>query len=128
MNMQGCREISSSTSLQSYIFSATMNTERTGYIMKFIPKKLLAPIMLIFWIVELICKLALKLSSVVFVVIAILFALASIPHFSDGNTLNGCICLVIAFLLSPYGLPKLAIHLVAWLIAMRILLKEKIYG
>ena len=75
--------------------------------MKFILKILLAPIMLIFWIVELICKLALKLSSLVFVVIAILFALASIPHFSDGNILNGCICLVIAFLLSPYGTASL---------------------
>lgn len=96
--------------------------------MRFILKILLAPIMLVMYIVELICKLALKLSSVVFVAIAILFALASIPHFSDGNTLNGCICLVIAFLLSPYGLPKLAIHLVAWFIAMRMLLKEKIYG
>lgn len=96
--------------------------------MKFILKILLAPIMLVLYIVELICKLALKLSSVVFVVISILFALASIPYFTDGNTLNGCICLVIAFLLSPYGLPKLAIHLVAWFIAMRILLKEKIYG
>lgn len=96
--------------------------------MKFILKILLAPIMLVMYIVELICKLALKLSSVVFVLASILFALASIPHFSDGNTLNGCICLVIAFLLSPYGLPKLAIKLVAWLMFMRILLKEKIYG
>lgn len=79
MNMQGCRGIFFPTSLQSYIFSDTMNTERTGSPMKFILKILLAPIMLIFWIVELICKLALKLSSVVFVAIAILFALASIP-------------------------------------------------
>ena len=96
--------------------------------MKFILKILFAPIMLVMYIVECVCTIALKLSSIVFVLAAILFALASIPHFSDGNTLNGCICLVIAFLLSPYGLPKLAIHLVAWFIAMRILLKEKIYG
>ena len=96
--------------------------------MKFILKILLAPIMLVMYIVECVCTIVIKLSSVVFVLAAILFALASIPYFSDGNTLNGCICLVIAFLISPYGLPKLAIHLVAWFIAMRILLKEKIYG
>ena len=96
--------------------------------MKFILKILLAPIMLIFWIVECVCKLALKLSSVVFVITSTLFILASIPFFTDGSALNGCICMVIAFLLSPYGLPKLAIKLVAWLMFMRILLKEKIYG
>ena len=65
--------------------------------MKFILKILLAPLMLVFWIVE--C-----------------------------NVQNGCICLGIAFLLSPYGLHLLAVKLVAWFIVMRTLLKEKIYG
>ena len=105
-----------------------MNTERTGFLMRFILKILLAPIMLVMYIVELICKLALKLSSIVFVLASILFLVASIYHFTNGSAVTGCIVLVIAFLLSPYGLPKLAIHLVAWFIAMRILLKEKIYG
>lgn len=96
--------------------------------MKFILKILLAPLMLLMWIIECACKLALKLSSVVFVLASILFVLASIPYFTGGNTLNGCICLVVAFLLSPYGLPLLAVKLLAWFIVMRMLLKEKIYG
>lgn len=96
--------------------------------MKFILKILLAPLMLLLWIIECACKLALKLSSVVFVLASILFVLASIPYFTGGNALNGCICLVIAFLLSPYGLPLLAVKLLAWFIVMRMLLKEKIYG
>jgi hypothetical protein len=95
--------------------------------MKFILKILLAPLMLLLWIIECACKLALKLSSVVFLLFTILFVLASIPYFTGGNALNGCICLVIAFLLSPYGLPLLAVKLLAWFIVMRMLLKEKIY-
>lgn len=96
--------------------------------MKFIFKILIAPLMLALWVIEFICKLVLKLSSVVFVLISILFVIASIYYFSNGSTLNGCIGLGIAFLLSPYGLPKLAVKLVAWFIVMRTLLKEKIYG
>ena len=44
--------------------------------MKFILKILLAPLMLLMWIIECICKLALKLSSVVFVLASILFGFA----------------------------------------------------
>ena len=96
--------------------------------MKFILKILLAPVMLTLWLIECLCKLAIKLSSVIFVLASLLFVAASIFYFTHGSALNGCIGLVIAFLFSSYGLPKLAIHLVAWFIAMRILLKEKIYG
>lgn len=96
--------------------------------MKFILKILLAPLMLILWIIECVCKPVLKLSSVVFVPASILFVAASIFYFTHGSKLNGCIGLVIAFLLSPYGLPMLAVKLLAWFIVMRMLLKEKIYG
>lgn len=128
MSVQGCRENFFPTSLLRYISSDMMDSERTGLTMKFILKILLAPVMLTLWLIECLCKLALKLSSVVFVLASILFLVASIPHFTDGNTLNGCICLVIAFLVSPYGLPMLAVKLLAWFIAMRMLLKERIYG
>ena len=49
-------------------------------------------------------------------------------YFVDGNVQNGCICLGIAFLLSPYGLHYLAVKLTARFIGMRMLLKERIYG
>ena len=96
--------------------------------MKFILKILLAPLMLILWVIELICKLALKLSSVVLVLIALLFAAAGVYYFMQGSVVNGCIGLVIAFLLSPIGLPLLAVKLLAWFIVLRMLFKEKIYG
>ena len=96
--------------------------------MKFILRILLAPIMLVLWFIEWILSLSLKISSLASKLISFIFILASIYHFVNGSILNGCFGLVIAFLFSSYGLPKLAIHLVAWFIAMRILLKEKIYG
>lgn len=128
MSVQGCRENFFPTSLLRYISSDMMDPERTGFTMKFILKILLAPVMLTLWLIECLCKLALKLSSVVFVLASLLFVAVSIFYFTHGSALNGCIGLVIAFLLSPYGLPMLAVKLLAWFIAMRMLLKERIYG
>ena len=67
-------------------------------------------------------------SAVVCVIASALFLLSGFFYFVDGNVQNGCICLGIAFLLSPYGLHYLAVKLTARFIGMRILLKERIYG
>ena len=88
--------------------------------MKFILKLLLVPLMLVLWIVEWALTLALIASA--------LFLLSGFFYFVDGNVQNGCICLGIAFLLSPYGLHYLAVKLTARFISMRILLRERIYG
>lgn len=69
--------------------------------MKFILKLLLAPLMLVLWIVEWALTLALKASAVVCVIASALFLLSGVFYFVDGNVQNGCICLGIAFLLSP---------------------------
>ena len=96
--------------------------------MKFILKLLLAPLMLVLWIVEWALTLALKTSAVVCVIASALFLLSGFFYFVDGNVQNGCICLGIAFLLSPYGLHYLAVKLTARFIGMRMLLRERIYG
>jgi hypothetical protein len=84
--------------------------------------------MLVLWIVEWALKLALKASSVVCVIASSLFLLSSVFYFVESNVKNGCICLAIAFLFSPYGLHFLAVKLAAWFMVMRMLLKEKVYG
>lgn len=81
--------------------------------MKFILKLLLAPLVLVLWIVEWALTLALKASAVVCVIASALFLLSGFFYFVDGNVQNGCICLGIAFLLSPYGLHYLAVKLTA---------------
>ena len=62
------------------------------------------------------------------VIASALFLLSGVFYFVDGNVQNGCICLGIAVLLSPYGLHYLAVTLTARFIGMRILLRERIYG
>ena len=69
--------------------------------MKFILKLLLAPLMLVLWIVEWALTLALKASAVVCVIASALFLLSGFFYFVDGNVQNGCICLGIAFLQCP---------------------------
>ena len=99
--------------------------------MKFILKLLLAPLMavLVACVVVLSgCGGPLKASAVVCVIASALFLLSGLFYFVDGNVQNGCICLGIAFLLSPYGLHYLAVKLTARFIGMRMLLKERIYG
>lgn len=84
--------------------------------MKIILRIMLAPLTLVSYVIECVCRLALMLSSVVSVLLSILFVLAGICHYTNGAARNGCIGLVIAFLLSPYGLPMLAVKLAAWFI------------
>ena len=61
--------------------------------MKFILKLLLAPLMLVLWIMEWALTLALKASAVVCVIASALFLLSGFFYFVDGNVQNGCICL-----------------------------------
>ncbi len=96
--------------------------------MKFILKILFAPIMLVLWLFTGICNLLIKVSAAVLVVAAILFAVMGIITIATDSVLKGCIGLVIAFLLSPWGLPTLAALLVAQFHIFRLWLKEKIYA
>ena len=57
--------------------------------MKFILKLLLAPLMLVLWIVEWALTLALKASAVVCVIASALFLLSGFFYFVDGNVQNG---------------------------------------
>ena len=60
--------------------------------MKFILKILLAPVMLTLWLIECLCKLALKLSSVVFVLVSLLFiAAGEVYPKSRTNLRNGTV-------------------------------------
>ncbi len=71
--------------------------------------------------------LALKASAVVCVIASALFLLSGVFYFVDGNVQNGCICLGIAFLLSPTDCTIWRVKLTARFIGMRMLLKERIW-
>ena len=69
--------------------------------MKFILKLLLAPLMLVLWIVEWALTLALKASAVVCVIASALFLLSGFFYFVDSNVQNGCSVWALRFCSPP---------------------------
>ena len=76
--------------------------------MKLLLKIVFSPVLLVLWIICGICNVFIKASAVVLSFIAILFALAGVITIITGSVGKGIAGLVIAFLLSPYGIPMLA--------------------
>ena len=99
--------------------------------MKLILKPLLrilfAPVMVLLAFAIWLCTLAVTISATLMHLVSILFVVVSITHFIEHRMGNGIIGLVIAFLLSPYGLPMIAAWLIAQLHIFRDWMKETIY-
>lgn len=96
--------------------------------MKTLLKIIFAPVIAVMWIlikigslITYISGLALGIASGIFGVISIIFLLI-------GSTQNGLIGLVIAYLLSPYGIPMFTILLLGIIQKVRFNLQEAIYG
>ena len=96
--------------------------------MKFILKILFAPVFITLWLLCGICNLCVRVSAAALSFVAILFALAGVITIVTGSLLKGCIGLVIALALSPYGLPMVAALVLARFCGLRIWLKDTIYG
>ena len=96
--------------------------------MKFILKILFAPVVFLLWLFCGICNLCIRVSSTALYFAAILFGLAGVITIVTGSVLKGCIGLVIALALSPYGIPMLAALVLARFYGLRYWLKDTIYG
>lgn len=96
--------------------------------MKFILKILFAPVVFLLWLFCGICNLCIRVSATVLYFAAILFALVGVITIVTGSVLKGCIGLVIALALSPYGIPMLAALILARFYGLRYWLKDTIYG
>lgn len=96
--------------------------------MKFILKIIFAPVLFVLWLFCGICNLCIRVSAAALSFIAILFALAGVVTIVTGSLLKGCIGLVIALALSPYGIPMLAALVLARFYGLRYWLKDTIYG
>ena len=93
--------------------------------MKFILKILFAPVIVILAIVIWIFALMLKLSAWVFGIIGTILGLAIL--LLDSIT-NGIIVLVIAFLVSPIGLPMAAAWMIGQMQRFRYFVQDAVYG
>ena len=83
--------------------------------MKFILKLLLAPIRLVIWLLVHLFALVTYLSSFALGILSSLLGILAVIVLLTTSVKNGVILLVIAFFVSPLGLPLLAVKLMTGL-------------
>ncbi|MBR6861264.1 MAG: succinate dehydrogenase [Acidaminococcaceae bacterium] len=83
--------------------------------MKFLLKILLAPIRLTIWLFVRLFALMTYISSYVFGIASAIIGILAVTVLLTTSVRNGLILLVIAFVVSPIGLPMLAVKIVGLL-------------
>ena len=83
--------------------------------MKFLLKILLAPIRMVIWLFVRLFALVTYISSYVFGIAGAIIGILAVAVLLSTSVRNGLILLVIAFLVSPIGLPMLAVKIVGLL-------------
>ena len=96
--------------------------------MKFILKILFAPIVAIQAIIAWVCGLTLSMSAWVFGIIGTILGILALAVLLLDSVTNGIIILVIAYLVSPVGLPMLAAWMIGQLQKLRYFLQSAVYG
>lgn len=96
--------------------------------MKFILKILFAPIVAILAIIAWVCGLMLSMSAWAFGIIGTILGILSLAVLLLDSVTNGIIILVIAYLVSPVGLPMMAAWMIGQLQKLRYFLQSAVYG
>ena len=96
--------------------------------MKFLLKILFAPVIVILTLIIWTFALILRLSAWVFGIIGSVLGLLGLAILLLDSVTNGIIVLVIAFLVSPVGLPMLAAWTVGQMQRFRYSVQDTIYG
>ena len=107
------------------------NVGRTGKEvreMKIILKILFAPIIVVLAVVTWFLTFLMQVSGTILGIVSALLVVLGVAVMILDNTRNGIIVIVIAFMVSPYGIPLLAAKLVGQLHRFRLWLKDTIYG
>ena len=99
--------------------------ERTD--MKILLKILFAPIMALMWIAIKAGVVFTYISGLVLGIVSGIIALISIVYLLTGGITNGLIGLVIAYLVSPYGIPTFAVMILGVVQKIRLGLQDCIY-
>lgn len=96
--------------------------------MRVLLKILVAPIVTILAIVTWFFALLISLSAFVFSIAGTLLGICGVIIIFTTSVTNGIIVLVIAFLVSPFGLPMLAAWLLGQMQRLRHAIQDKVYG
>ena len=96
--------------------------------MKFLLKILFAPVIVILTLVIWTFALILRLSAWVFGIIGTILGLLGLAILLLDSVTNGIVVLVIAFLVSPVGLPMLAAWTIGQMQRFRYFVQDAVYG
>ena len=101
--------------------------KKGGFPMRLLLKILFAPVMLALILVVHFAAFLLSVSAGIFALAGTVFAILAAIIFFAVNRTNGIIVLVFAFLISPFGLPMLAMWLLGKLQDLRYALQDWLY-
>lgn len=96
--------------------------------MKFLLKILFAPVIVMLTLTIWLFALILRLSAWVFGIIGTILGLLGLAILLLDSVTNGIIVLVIAFLVSPIGLPMLAAWTIGQMQRFRYFVQDAVYG
>ena len=96
--------------------------------MKFLLKILFAPVIVILTLTIWLFALVLRFSAWVFGIIGTILGLLGLAILLLDSVTNGIIVLVIAFLVSPIGLPMLAAWTIGQMQRFRYFVQDAVYG
>ena len=98
------------------------------FILKLLLKIVVAPVILVLTLFVWICAGLVYLSGLVLGLISTFFALCGVFMMIVGPRQNGIIALILASLISPFGLPLAAIWLLGKVQDLKFAIQDKIYG
>ena len=96
--------------------------------MKFVLKILFAPVIAVLVVLVSVLALILNLSAWVFGIVSTILGVLGLAVLLLDNVVNGVIILVIAFLVSPIGLPMLAAWMLGQIQRFRYFIQDAVYG
>ena len=96
--------------------------------MKFVLKILFAPVIAVLVVLVSVLALILNLSAWVFGIASTILGILGLAVLLLDNVVNGVIILVIAFLVSPVGLPMLAAWMLGQIQRFRYFIQDAVYG
>lgn len=99
-----------------------------GFILKFLLKILVAPVILALTLFVWLCAGLVYLSGLVLGLISMVIALLGVAVLLTCSLQNGIILLVMAFLISLFGLPMAAIWLLGKVQDLKFVIQDLVYG
>lgn len=96
--------------------------------MKFVLKILFAPVIAVLVVLVSVLALILSLYAWVFGIASTILGILGLAVLLLDNVVNGVIILVIAFLVSPIGLPMLAAWMLGQIQRFRYFIQDAVYG